>query len=131
MIRASDHVQLLGVTIAADLSLDKHVSSVYKTCFFWLRQLRWVSHSLDTESLKTLVHTFVTLRVDYCNSVHASSSKMITDELQWVLNVAARLISGTGNGGKYDHGLSRLLHDELHWLDIPKRVQYKLAATVH
>jgi len=53
---------------------------------------------------------------------------MITDELQWLLNVAARLISGTG---KYDHGLSRLLHDELHWLDIPKRVQYKLAATVH
>jgi len=66
--------------------------------------------------------------VDYCNSVQASSPKTITDELQRVLNAAARLISGTG---KYDPGLSRLLHDELHWLDIPQRVQYKLAVTVH
>jgi len=53
---------------------------------------------------------------------------MITDELQWVLNATVRLISGTG---KYDRGLSQLLHDELHWLDNPQRVQYKLAVTVH
>ena len=32
---------------------------------------------------------------------------------------------------KYNRGLSQLLHDELHWLDIPQRVQYKLAVTVH
>ena len=66
--------------------------------------------------------------MDYCNSVLASSSKTITDELQRVLNAAARLISCTG---RYDRGLSALLHDELHWLDIPQRVQYKLAVTVH
>jgi len=66
--------------------------------------------------------------VDYCNSVLASSLETITDELQRVLNAAARLISGTG---KYDHGLSRLLRDELDWLDIPQRVQCKLAVTVH
>jgi len=60
--------------------------------------------------------------------VLASSPKTITDELQWVLNAAACLISGTG---KYDRGLSRLLHDELHWLDIPQQMQYKLAVTVH
>ena len=42
--------------------------------------------------------------------------------------LCSNLISGTG---KYDRGLSWLLHDELHWLDIPQRVQYKLAVTVH
>ena len=31
----------------------------------------------------------------------------------------------------HDHGLSELLHDELHWLDIPQRVDYKLCVTVH
>ena len=31
----------------------------------------------------------------------------------------------------FDHGLSLLLHDELHWLDIPERVHYKLRVTVH
>ena len=33
------------------------------------------------------------------------------------------LVSGTR---KFDRGLSRLLHVDLHWLDVPERVQYKL-----
>jgi len=126
--KGSDHVRLLSVIIAADISLDRHVSSVCKTCFFWLFQLKQVCRSLDTESMKTLVHAFVTSRVDYCNSVLASAPKTITDEQQRVLNTAARLISCTS---KYDRGLSALLHEELHWLDIPQRVQYKLAVTIH
>ena len=67
VIRPSDHVRLLGVTFAEDLSQDRHVSNVCKSCFFWLRQLRRVRRSLDIESVKTLVHAFVTSRVDYCN----------------------------------------------------------------
>ena len=39
-----------------------------------------------------------------------------------------RLITATG---KFDRGLSQLLHDDLHWLDVPQRVQYKLAVMVH
>jgi len=35
------------------------------------------------------------------------------------------------NTGKYERGLSQLLHDDLHWLDVPQRVVYKLAVTVH
>jgi len=42
--------------------------------------------------------------------------------------VAARIVSNTW---KYDRGLSHLLHDELHCLDVPQRVQYKLCTTVH
>jgi len=49
VIKPSDYVPLLRVTIAADLGLDKHVSNVCKTCFFWLRQLRRVRRSLDIE----------------------------------------------------------------------------------
>ena len=75
MIKPSDLVRLLGVIIAADLVLDKHVSNACKTRFFWLRQLRRVRRSLDIESVKTLVHAFVTSRVDYCNSVLSSAPK--------------------------------------------------------
>jgi len=60
---------LVSLLIKADLGLDRHVSNVCKTCFFWLRQLRRVRRSQDIESVKTLVHAFVTSRVDYCNSV--------------------------------------------------------------
>ena len=84
--------------------------------------------SLDVESVKTLVHAFVTTHLDYCNSVLAGALRSATDKLQRVLNAAARLVSGTH---KFDRGLSRLLHVDLHWLDVPERLQYKLGVTVH
>jgi len=51
----------------------------------------------------------------------------VTDKLQRVLNAAAHLVSGTR---KFGRGRSRLLHADLHWLDVPERVQYKLGVTV-
>jgi len=45
-----------------------------------------------------------------------------------VINAAARVVSGTK---KYDHGLTHLLHSELHWLDVADRVIYKLGVTVY
>jgi len=44
-----------------------------------------------------------------------------------VLNAAARLVTNTD---KYDRGLSSLLHDQLHWLNIPERIEYKLAVMI-
>jgi len=69
-----------------------------------------------------LVHAFITSRVDYCNAVLAGSPKSTTDTLQRVLNAAARLVT---NADKYDRGLSSLLHDQLHWLNVPERIEYK------
>jgi len=40
----------------------------------------------------------------------------------------ARGITGTR---KFDRGLGQILHDQLHWLDVPYRVLFKLAVTVH
>ena len=52
----------------------------------------------------------------------------ITDKLQRLMNAAARLVTGTH---KFNHGLSRLLYDDLHWLDVPECIQYKIGVTVH
>jgi len=67
-------------------------------------------------------------RIDYCNTVLAGAPQTVTDRLQKVLNAAARVVTGSG---KFDCGLGQILHDELHWLDVPDRVFFKLAVTVH
>ena len=43
----------------------------------------------------TLVHAFVTSRMDYCNVLLAGALKAKTEKLQRPLNAAARLLSGT------------------------------------
>jgi len=68
------------------------------------------------------------MRVDYCNSVFAAAPKTTTDKLQRVLKAAAHVVSNTC---KFDRGLSQLLHNDLHWLDVPCRVAFKLIVTVH
>jgi len=74
------------------------------------------------------VHAFVTSRVDYCNAVYAGAPKTINDKPQRVLNAAARVVSATR---KFDRGLMSLLYDELHWLDVPERVTYKMGVMVY
>ena len=66
--------------------------------------------------------------MDYCNTVPAGAPRTVTDKLQRVLNTAASVITGTR---KFDRGLGQILHDQLHWLDVPDRVLFKLAVTVH
>jgi len=66
------------------------------------------------------------MRVDYCDTLLACLPKIVTDSLQCILNAAARVVSQTR---KVDCGLTRLLHTELHWLDVPERVQYKLGVS--
>ena len=84
-VMVSDQVRVLGETMSSDLSLDKHIGNVCVTCFYWLRQFRQVRRSLDVESAATLVHAFVTSRVDYCNAILVEASKSTTDKLQRVM----------------------------------------------
>ena len=54
LITSSDYVRLLGTTITSDLNLDRHVSVVSASCFYWLWQLWRTRHSLDQESAVTM-----------------------------------------------------------------------------
>ena len=58
-------------------------------------------------------------------TVRAGAPRTVTDKLQRVLNAAVRVVTGTR---KFDHSLGQILHDELHWFDVPYWVFFKLAA---
>lgn len=127
-IDVADRVRVLGVLITPDLSLDKHVSDVSGKCFFQLRQIRQIRRSLDDESAATLVHAFVTTRVDYCNCLLTGVPRTTTDKLQRVMNGAARVLT---NMRKFDRGMTHVRRHDLHWLDVPDRVKYRLCVTVY
>ena len=75
------------------------------------------------ETAKTLVHAFVTSKVDSCKAVLYSLPKYEIQRLQYVLNSAVRLVTLSR---KHDH-ISPVLM-ELHWLpvDHEQRVLFKI-----
>ena len=122
-IKLSDDVTCLGVVVDRELTFAAHTRRLAARCFYQLRQLRVVRRMLSTEAAKTLVHAFIVSRIDYCNSVLAGVSGVHLNKLQSVMNAAARLIA---NKRKFDH-ISATLRDDLHWLPIRQRIDYKVS----
>ncbi len=127
VITPSTSVRNLGVIFDNELTMTSHVANITCSCFYQLRQLRSVRRSLTDDAAKTLVHAFITSRIDYCNAILYGTSAIVLRRLQAVLNAAARLITGHR---KFDH-ITPALRDELHWLPIQQRIAYKIALTVY
>ena len=120
-------VHNLGVIFYSELSMSEHVSSITRSFFYHLRQLRFVRHSLTHDCAKMLVHAFVCSKVDYSNSLLYGATAQVTCRFQAVMNAAARLICGLK---RFDH-IMPAVRDELHWLPISQRVDYKVALLVY
>ena len=94
-VNRSDKARNIGVAFHETLSLDKHASSVCKSALFHLWNIAKIRMYLTSESTKTLVHAYVTCRLDnYCNSLLLGSPKYMIQKLQDVQNCAARLVTG-------------------------------------
>ena len=66
-VKRSDKARNIGVVFDETLSLDKHVSSVCKSALFHLWNIAKIRMYLTSESTETLVHAYVTCRLDNCN----------------------------------------------------------------
>ena len=123
LIRPVDSVRDLGVLIDSGLTLSDHVNKVAALCYFHIRQLRIVRRTLTDEVAHTLVRALILNRIDYCNSILASSPKYLTEKLQSVLRVATRLVLRLPSCSL----VSASMRDQLHWLSVESRVKFKLA----
>ena len=81
-IRPVDNVRNLGVIFDSALSFKLHVSSVTRTCYYQIRQIRTVRKSLTQDSCHTLIRTLVFSRLDYCNSLLAGVPKVLLDPVE-------------------------------------------------
>ena len=122
IVPLSDHIKLLGVTIDNSLSFAKHASLVSQSCYYHIKSLRHIRHTLDTPTAALIGHALVSSRLDYSNSLLYNAPKSTILKLQKVQNTLARIVLQS------DHlSPSKPLLDELHWLPIPSRIHFKIA----
>ena len=83
-ISPSDCAKNLGLIFQTDMSMDKHVSSIVKSCFLQLRDFRDVSVllSLKLHAVITLANAFVHFRLDFCNGLYYGLLKYSIHRLQ-------------------------------------------------
>ena len=86
---------------------------------FILITLEALRKYLHEDSLHTLVHSFITNRLDY--SLLSGASKEQITKVQRAQNAAERLLK---NVGKHSH-ITPILY-ELHWLPIQARIKFKI-----
>ena len=92
-VSKSDSTTLLGVEVDSTLSLKNLVKNTTKCCFYKLHKLFKIRRFLSEDAAKTMVHTLITSKLDYCNSILNGLPNTTLEFLVRVQKAAARLIS--------------------------------------
>ena len=115
-IQPTSGARNLSVFFDSHLDLKQHISNVCRSYYFQLRQLRIVRWSLPSGVLRStfvlkvlLLHSLLSCRLDYCNSLMAGLPLCDLHRLQSVQNAAARLFGGVSKRGSV-----AALRDDLH-----------------
>ncbi|XP_046576127.1 uncharacterized protein LOC124284111 [Haliotis rubra] len=120
-ISPSSTVKDLGVYFECDLSLEKQVSELCKSCYYHIRTIGSIRHLLIEDSTAALVRSLILSRIDYCNSLLLHISQDLINRLQRIQNNAARIVTKTPKFASITPVLKRL-----RWLPIRARVDFKI-----
>ena len=120
-ITPSDTVRNIGVIFDANMNMQSHINSIAKRAHFQIRNIGRIRRFLTQEAAVTLVHAFISSKIDYCNALLYGLPLNIIAKIQRIQNTAARVVTGTR---KYEH-ITPVLH-KLHWLPVKQRIEFKI-----
>ena len=91
------------------MSMLSHINRICSSTFYCLYNMRRIRKYLSRSVTESLVHAFITSRVDYCNSLLYGLPNSRIMKLQWI---------------RFCHVTPLLFH--LHWLPISYRIKFKI-----
>ena len=112
-ILPTTHVRNLGVTFDCTMSLERHVTKIFRAAYHHLHSIGCIRHYLSHEHTEQLVHAIFISCIDCCNNLLDGLSATLISKLQRVQNACAHVIMIRS---KHDHVTPMLL--ELHWLPV-------------
>ena len=111
----------IGAMFDDQLNMNNQLKSISKGANYYIHIISQIRKYLNQKAAESLVHAFVTSRLDCGNSLLAGKSEAAVKRLQLAQNSAARVITGTR---KRDHITPVLFR--LHWLPVYYRIQFKV-----
>ena len=121
----SQSARNIGVLFDNTCQMKCHVKSIYKISMCQIRAIGSIRRYITADACATLVHCFISTRLDYCNALLAQLPHVTLKPLQHIQNIAARLITKVK---KQEH-ISPILQS-LHWLPIAQRIKFKVLILV-
>ena len=82
---------------------------------------RHIRKYLSHETVETLIHAFITSRLDYCSSLLYNTPAIDLNKLQWDQNAAVKLVR---NVPHWEH-ITPVLQS-LYWLPVKHHINYKI-----
>ena len=119
-IRFAETVKHLGVLFDSLLTFDSQIQKVISSSYSSLRKISSFRNCLSKSNLESLIHAFISSKLDYCNILYVNLPKKQMNKLQKLQNSAIRLVFGV----RSRHPVSELF-SELHWLKVEQRVMFK------
>ena len=119
-------VKNLGLVMDNRLVFDKQIVNLKKKCFHTLRNIRKIRFLLSPNQIKIIVNSLVVSCLDYCNGLYFGIGEKLLHQLQLLQNAAAKAVTGKY---KHDHLDDDLI--KLHWLDVKKRIVFKILLLSH
>ena len=116
----------LGFIFDSHLSYHDHISTITKSCFLHIRDLRRIRSCLDYTTAANIATSLVQSKLDYCNSLFIGLPKTELNRLQNIQNALARAVT---NQRRNEHVTPTL--QSLHWLKIPERINYKVLSITY
>ena len=93
IVTPSDKEWNLEAIFDSTMDPEAFINIKCKSAFYNLRNISWVRKSLTTVAVKTIIQTFVTCNLDYCNSLLCGTTSSLLYCLQKAQNYAARILN--------------------------------------
>ncbi len=124
-VHTSPSVRNLGAYFDNLFNMKKQIGETTKSAYHHLRRIRHIRKYLSRSTAETLVHAFITSKIDMNNALLHGVAWKHVKRLQMVQNSAARLITGTHKFASITPILK-----ELHWLPVTRRIVFKVCLLV-
>ena len=91
VIAPVDQVRNLGLLLDATMTMEPQIANCIKSSVYHLRNIHKVKRYLNPQALKSLIHTFITSRLDIHNAALLGLPQCQVHKLQKIQNFAARM----------------------------------------